>query len=125
MTDEFGPASGNTIAFDSAVNSDNDCGITIASHTANQIYGNLIEHNVADNITIVAAHDGTPVRAGTQLILREPRITLIVRLGPGGIATVRIRPRSPGTLTVSPRGIPGCAAKTITISAVSPAEVTG
>jgi hypothetical protein len=49
MTDEFGPASGNTIAFDSAVNNDDDCGITIASHTAFQIYDNLIEHNVADN----------------------------------------------------------------------------
>jgi hypothetical protein len=49
MTDEFGSASGNTIAFDSAVNNDDDCGITIASHTAFQIYDNLIEHNVADN----------------------------------------------------------------------------
>jgi hypothetical protein len=49
MTDEFGPATGNTIAFDSALNNDDDCGITIASHTPNQIYGNVIEHNVADN----------------------------------------------------------------------------
>jgi hypothetical protein len=49
MTDEFGPATGNTIAFDSALNNDDDCGITIASHTANQIYGNVIKHNVADN----------------------------------------------------------------------------
>jgi hypothetical protein len=48
MTDEFGPATGNTIAFDSALNNDDDCGITIASHTGNQIYGNVIEHNVAD-----------------------------------------------------------------------------
>ena len=49
MTDEFGPATGNTIAFDSARNNDDDCGITIASHTANQIYGNVIKLNVADN----------------------------------------------------------------------------
>jgi hypothetical protein len=48
MTDEFGPAVGNTIAFDSALNNEDDCGITIASHTKNQIYGNVIEHNVAD-----------------------------------------------------------------------------
>jgi nitrous oxidase accessory protein NosD len=48
MTDEFGPATGNTIAFDSALNNNDDCGITIASHTTSQIYGNVIENNVAD-----------------------------------------------------------------------------
>ncbi len=48
MTDEFGPATDNTIAFDSSLNNSDDCGITIASHTTNQIYGNVIDHNVAD-----------------------------------------------------------------------------
>jgi Right handed beta helix region len=48
MTDEFGPATGNTIAFDSSLNNTDDCGITIASHTTNQISNNVIEHNVAD-----------------------------------------------------------------------------
>jgi hypothetical protein len=48
MTDEFGPATGNTISFDSALDNTDDCGITIASHTTNQIYGNTIDHNVAD-----------------------------------------------------------------------------
>ena len=48
MTDEFGPATGNTISFDSALDNTDDCGITIASHTTSQIYGNTIDHNVAD-----------------------------------------------------------------------------
>jgi len=48
MTDEFGPASGNTISFNSALDNTDDCGITIASHTTSQIYGNTIDHNVAN-----------------------------------------------------------------------------
>jgi nitrous oxidase accessory protein NosD len=48
MTDEFGPATGNTISNVTALDNTDDCGITIASHTASQIYGNMIDHNVAD-----------------------------------------------------------------------------
>ncbi|HEX6761876.1 MAG TPA: right-handed parallel beta-helix repeat-containing protein [Gaiellaceae bacterium] len=48
MTDEFGPATGNTISYDSALDNTDDCGITIASHSPFQIYGNTIDHNVAD-----------------------------------------------------------------------------
>jgi Periplasmic copper-binding protein (NosD) len=74
MTDEFGPASGNTISFDAALDNNDDCGITIASHTANQIYGNTIEHNVADRngvagqgagILMAGAGPGTGVHDNT------------------------------------------------------------
>jgi nitrous oxidase accessory protein NosD len=48
MTDEFGPATGNTIAHNTVLNNTDDCGITIASHTGAQIYDNVIAGNVAD-----------------------------------------------------------------------------
>jgi hypothetical protein len=48
MTDEFGPATGNVIRNVVATDNSDDCGITIASHTSSQIYGNVIENDVAD-----------------------------------------------------------------------------
>lgn len=48
MSDEFGPVTGNVIRHVSSLNNTDDCGITIASHTPAQIYGNVIENNVAD-----------------------------------------------------------------------------
>jgi hypothetical protein len=58
MPDEFGAATGNTIAFDTSMNNDDDCGITIASHTTNGIHDNVIEHNVADNNGVAAQGAG-------------------------------------------------------------------
>jgi hypothetical protein len=48
LSDEFGPVTGDTIQHVISVDNPDDCGITIASHTSNQIYGNVIEHNIAD-----------------------------------------------------------------------------
>lgn len=48
LTDEFGPVTGVTIAHDISLDNSDDCGITIASHTGAQIYGNLVAYNVAD-----------------------------------------------------------------------------
>ena len=48
LTDEFGPVSGNTIGHNVVLDNTDDCGITIASHTTSQIYGNLIDNNVTD-----------------------------------------------------------------------------
>ena len=48
LSDEFGPVTGDTIQQVASVDNPDDCGITIASHTTSQIYGNVIEHNIAD-----------------------------------------------------------------------------
>ncbi len=48
MSDEFGPVTGDTISNVWSLNNTDDCGITIASHTSNQIYGNVIDHNISD-----------------------------------------------------------------------------
>ncbi|HZU21172.1 MAG TPA: hypothetical protein VE982_08115 [Gaiellaceae bacterium] len=47
LSDEFGPVTGDVIDHVMALGNNDDCGITIASHTSNQIFGNLIENNVA------------------------------------------------------------------------------
>jgi nitrous oxidase accessory protein NosD len=48
LTDEFGPVTGVTIRHVAALDNVDDCGITIASHTSSQIYGNVVENSVAD-----------------------------------------------------------------------------
>src|SRR5581483_3987232 len=48
LTDEFGPNSGNEIDHNTATNNIHDCGITLASHTANGVFDNTVDHNVAD-----------------------------------------------------------------------------
>jgi len=63
MTDEFGPATGNTISHVSALDNNDDCGITIASHTSFQIYDNVIDHNVSDG-NGVAGQGGGILMAG-------------------------------------------------------------
>jgi hypothetical protein len=48
LSDEFGPVTGNVIRHVAALDNTDDCGITIASHTSSQIYGNVIENDIAD-----------------------------------------------------------------------------
>ena len=48
LSDEFGPVTGDVIRHVAALDNTDDCGITIASHTSNQIYGNVIENDIAD-----------------------------------------------------------------------------
>jgi hypothetical protein len=88
------------------------------------VKGSLRASGRPQTITISAAHNGNPA-AGTRLHLGGAGVSRIVRLGPGGTATVTLSPTRPGTLTLSVPGVRGCAATTITIAAVSPAQVTG
>jgi Right handed beta helix region len=48
LSDEFGPVTGDVIRHVTSVGNTDDCGITIASHTTNQIYGNVVEDSIAD-----------------------------------------------------------------------------
>jgi parallel beta-helix repeat protein len=48
LTDEFGPAAHNVLQNNTATDNDDDCGITLASHTPFGVFDNLVENNVAD-----------------------------------------------------------------------------
>jgi len=48
LTDEFGPAADNVIQNNTSIDNNNDCGITLASHTAAGVHDNVVENNVAD-----------------------------------------------------------------------------
>jgi parallel beta-helix repeat protein len=48
LTDEFGPAANNVVQNNVSTDNDDDCGITLASHTPAGVHDNTIENNVAD-----------------------------------------------------------------------------
>jgi nitrous oxidase accessory protein NosD len=49
MTDEFGPAAHNVIQSNKAIDNNDDCGITLASHTPAGVFDNIVQNNIADN----------------------------------------------------------------------------
>ena len=48
LTDEFGPATRNVIEANRSIDNDDDCGITLASHTPSGVFANVVEGNVSD-----------------------------------------------------------------------------
>lgn len=48
LTDEFGPAAHNLVLNNVSTDNNDDCGITLASHTPAGVFSNLIEGNIAD-----------------------------------------------------------------------------
>lgn len=48
LTDEFGPAADNVVQNNTSIDNDDDCGITLASHSPAGVHDNVIENNVAD-----------------------------------------------------------------------------
>jgi nitrous oxidase accessory protein NosD len=48
LTDEFGPAADDTVQNNVSIDNDDDCGITLASHTPAGVHDNVVANNVAD-----------------------------------------------------------------------------
>jgi nitrous oxidase accessory protein NosD len=48
LTDEFGPAAHNVVLNNVSTDNNDDCGITLASHTPAGVFSNLVEGNIAD-----------------------------------------------------------------------------
>jgi hypothetical protein len=48
LTDEFGPAAHNLVLNNVSTDNNDDCGITLASHTPAGVFSNLVEGNIAD-----------------------------------------------------------------------------
>ncbi len=89
------------------------------------VKGSLEASGEPQTITITAAAEDTAAPAGTTLLLAGPGISSRVHLGTSGTTTVTLKPKSPGTLTVSQPREAGCATVSITISAVAPGQFTG
>ncbi len=64
MTDEFGPNSDNVISHDTIVDNTDDCGVTLASHTSNGVFDNLVEFNVADGNGVAGQGAGYLIAGG-------------------------------------------------------------
>ncbi len=64
LSDQFGPTSDNTIDHDTILDNTDDCGVTLASHTSNGVFDNLIEHNVADGNGVAGQGAGYLIAGG-------------------------------------------------------------
>ena len=64
LSDQFGPTSENTIDHDTILDNTDDCGVTLASHTSNGVFDNLIEHNVADGNGVAGQGAGYLIAGG-------------------------------------------------------------
>ncbi len=64
LTDEFGPTSNNELDHNTILNNTDDCGVTIASHTANGVFDNLVDHNQADGNGVAGQGAGYLIAGG-------------------------------------------------------------
>jgi parallel beta-helix repeat protein len=110
LTDEWGPTAHNTVYQNASIDNYEDCGITLASHTAGAdasgfptgtggVFDNLIESNIVENNGTIGQGGGILLGGGAYLsAVYGNLITGNIAMG-NGLAGVVIHQHAPGDLS--------------------------
>ncbi len=98
LSDQFGPTSDNTIAHDTILDNTDDCGVTLASHTSNGVFDNLIEYNVADGNGVAGQGAGYLIAGGGPFTEAYGNVITHNEASGNGLAGVTIHQHFAGDL---------------------------